>query len=112
MIESSRERVVLELASGRYRVELDPGARRSYRLEGDDIGYSVSGAMRRGGLPIDEPLLVNLSGEISRETYTDHHGSYLFSNLPPGEYRVRIQGSVNTQRINIKDHSLCGINFN
>lgn len=110
VIESSEEAVSFSLDGGKYRVQLDPRAGKPYSLSGPGITYSISGAVLNDGLPVKWAKIA-LEGELNKESLTDIHGSYLFDELKPGEYSVRLAGRARSEKIRITDHSVSEVNF-
>jgi hypothetical protein len=110
LLTSSGKTVALSLGDGRYRVEFDSEFKETYRLSGSGVTYSIMGAVRQEGLPVEGAKL-DLEGVPRREAQTDHQGRYNFSGLIPGQYRIKLENSDIIHEVRISDHSIGEVNF-
>ncbi len=116
--ESARPELVagpegrIAVAFGGYRASFDPSGVGLYTLTGPGVSYSLSGrVLDRAGMPAAgaELTLDTPDGKLTR--ITDHRGRYTFAGLTPGGYSLWLAVSGQSREVELKDHSLSGLDF-
>lgn len=92
---TTRKTVPFNVAAGDIKTDIDAGVKTIIPGSiGDriwlDINYDGQQNASEDGVPGVVLQLLDASGNVIATTVTDANGNYLFSNLPPGDYKVRI----------------------